>query len=723
MNFDSNSIWFLGCLLVFSLAFGGSSTCSAGLTQTDVVVVVNGASLNSRTIANYYVAFRGIPARNVVVLDQVPNSDVIPVNEFRENILKPLLEEIQRRKLANHIQCVAYSADFPTTMDLAADLQLIESLPIVFTKQGAINGLTFLYSQVLTGSPTYVGLGFPDMACNFYARRVSDAYFTNPAGDLTRGKWESIQSMQAGGQHKQAAAELQALYAEQPHQFPLLYLAARESALGGLQEDALELLGSAIAAGWSDGSYLAKDEGFASLRNNSQFQLLTLALDQRDSGYQRLHGFEASRTWTPNGLPVQDQQLGFRYLLSTVLGVTRGSGSTLGRTIESLRRASSADFTHPSGTFYFTKTSDVRTTTREPGFASAIGGLKQLGFRGEIVTSVLPQGRNDILGLQMGTPTFDFASSGSAFLPGAIADNLTSHGGIMHSPGGQTKLTKLIEAGAAGSSGTVVEPYAIQAKFPHPRMYANYAQGASLAEAFYLNVTSPYQLLIVGDPLCRPFSHAPAPTIDSTFRELGTTASLEFDFTGDDQLSLLDWQETGLSNADRQDPIAATVVRILLDGMLAGIGPMRTKLAVKPTQLTPGYHELSMRFSCDDLLAQANATTIPFWIGPKDVIDLQVVDKQFNPARETLPGYLGIDETIQCSLRDEAIRFAVKADSAKSIELLHDSEQIAFKEADSGEFSILLQQLGMGPVRVRARATLADKSTVDSRPILLEITP
>ena len=41
-------------------------------------------------------------------------------------------------------------------------------------------------------------------------------------------------------------------------------------------------------------------------------------------------------------------------------------------------------------------------------------------------------------------------------------------------------------------------------------LFAYYAAGMSLAESFYLAVESPYQLLIVGDPLCRPygFEHA-----------------------------------------------------------------------------------------------------------------------------------------------------------------------------------------------------------------------
>jgi hypothetical protein len=37
----------------------------------------------------------------------------------------------------------------------------------------------------------------------------------------------------------------------------------------------------------------------------------------------------------------------------------------------------------------------------------------------------------------------------------------------------------------------------------------HYARGATLAEAFYQSVQAPYQLLVVGDPLCRPWATIP----------------------------------------------------------------------------------------------------------------------------------------------------------------------------------------------------------------------
>ena len=116
--------------------------------------------------------------------------------------------------------------------------------------------------------------------------------------------------------------------------------------------------------------------------------------------------------------------------------------------------------------------------------------------------------KRDVLGLSTGIATFSWTATGSKIVPGAICENLTSYGGmILDEP--QTKLAEFLRNDAAGSSGTVIEPFAIQAKFPHPLIHAHYASGCSLAEAYYQSVEGPFQLLIVGDALCQPWATPP----------------------------------------------------------------------------------------------------------------------------------------------------------------------------------------------------------------------
>jgi uncharacterized protein (TIGR03790 family) len=93
------------------------------------------------------------------------------------------------------------------------------------------------------------------------------------------------------------------------------------------------------------------------------------------------------------------------------------------------------------------------------------------------------------------------------FLPGAIADHVTSWGGIFDQDKQMTALA-WIDAGATGSYGTVVEPCSIPGKFPDPDILVRqYASGAPLIEAYWKSVAMPGQGVFVGEPLARPFGY------------------------------------------------------------------------------------------------------------------------------------------------------------------------------------------------------------------------
>lgn len=90
--------------------------------------------------------------------------------------------------------------------------------------------------------------------------------------------------------------------------------------------------------------------------------------------------------------------------------------------------------------------------------------------------------------------------------PGAIADNLTSFGGILNNNHGQTTVIDWIKHGVTGSYGTVVEPCNFPQKFPAPLIaIKHYLNGDTLIEAYWKSVASPGQGLFVGEPLARPY--------------------------------------------------------------------------------------------------------------------------------------------------------------------------------------------------------------------------
>jgi uncharacterized protein (TIGR03790 family) len=93
------------------------------------------------------------------------------------------------------------------------------------------------------------------------------------------------------------------------------------------------------------------------------------------------------------------------------------------------------------------------------------------------------------------------------WLPGALADHLTSFGGQLDEKGGQMSALAWIASGATASHGTVSEPCSHLQKFPHPQvLLLNYAQGSSALEAYWRSVAWPQQGVFIGEPLAAPFA-------------------------------------------------------------------------------------------------------------------------------------------------------------------------------------------------------------------------
>ena len=93
------------------------------------------------------------------------------------------------------------------------------------------------------------------------------------------------------------------------------------------------------------------------------------------------------------------------------------------------------------------------------------------------------------------------------WVPGALADHLTSFGGRLSGDSGQMSVLDWIGSGATASYGTVSEPCAHPQKFPHPRIVLkHYVQGSTAIEAYWKSVRWPQQGLFVGEPLAAPFA-------------------------------------------------------------------------------------------------------------------------------------------------------------------------------------------------------------------------
>jgi len=165
----------------------------------------------------------------------------------------------------------------------------------------------------------------------------------------------------------------------------------------------------------------------------------------------------------------------------------------------------SSDRSFPPSPAILEKTSDTLRNIRYSAFDNAIFNVRVLGSSSLMRTnSDAPPGPPPVMGYQTGLANFSVAPN--AFLPGAMADSLTSFGGVIFGPNNQTSILAFIAAGASGSYGTVAEPFTDPQKFPDPELYFVQSRGFNLAESYYQSVNVPYLGLVVGEPLAAPFA-------------------------------------------------------------------------------------------------------------------------------------------------------------------------------------------------------------------------
>lgn len=103
------------------------------------------------------------------------------------------------------------------------------------------------------------------------------------------------------------------------------------------------------------------------------------------------------------------------------------------------------------------------------------------------------------------------------FLPGALAETFVSTSARTFRPttGGQSRITDLIGQGVTGVKGYVSEPYTIALIEPY-LLFDRYLRGATLAEAFYAaSRMVMWKDVVIGDPLCAPYSGFPAPSFEN----------------------------------------------------------------------------------------------------------------------------------------------------------------------------------------------------------------
>ncbi len=168
-----------------------------------------------------------------------------------------------------------------------------------------------------------------------------------------------------------------------------------------------------------------------------------------------------------------------------------------------IARGTRADGTRPDGTAYLMVSDDSLRNVRAAEYPLAEKETRGL-IKLNVVNGSPLRGRQDVMFYFTGAVSVPEIET-NHFLPGAVADHLTSFGGMLtDSP--QMSSLRWLEAGATGSYGTVVEPCAFPQKFPNVTMLMSYyLTGETLIEAYWKSVAMPGQGLFIGEPLAAPF--------------------------------------------------------------------------------------------------------------------------------------------------------------------------------------------------------------------------
>lgn len=190
-------------------------------------------------------------------------------------------------------------------------------------------------------------------------------------------------------------------------------------------------------------------------------------------------------------------------------------------------RGAASDGTFPFGELLCMRGEDEARQARDPECELVTRMLSEAGLNGKMVDpfDASLAGHSVAAYFTGSSESVRGAIAGNVFVPGAIADNLTSFGAavpnffcnedgtICPENEVQTSVARFVRAGATGAHGTVNEP--LNNVFPNAGVYLHYTFGYSLGESWLFNQRFLYwQNIYLGDPLATPYATRPKVAIE-----------------------------------------------------------------------------------------------------------------------------------------------------------------------------------------------------------------
>ena len=169
-------------------------------------------------------------------------------------------------------------------------------------------------------------------------------------------------------------------------------------------------------------------------------------------------------------------------------------------------RGITADGSNPRGKAFLVETPDPARSLRARRFARAFRNYQSSRITTTHLRAPYLTSQDNLLFYFIGDSRVSYLGT-NRFLPGAVADHLTSAGGML-TDSYQMSLLRWLEAGATASYGAVSEPCNMLEKFPNPVVLMHRIEaGESLISAYWSSVKMPGQGVFVGEPLAAPYAN------------------------------------------------------------------------------------------------------------------------------------------------------------------------------------------------------------------------
>jgi len=677
-------------LLLASLLIPIPAVAGGGPETT--LLVVNADSPLSLTVANTYTRLREIPGNHVVWLHDIPSLGKVDMKTFRERIWAPVRKHMDKQGLAEDIDSIVYSADFPYAVDLTRELKQHKVKPHRYIgRYASLTGLTYFARQVENNQ-----IGYLSRYPNQYFRRDLTAKI-NRVENLKKEDETELKKARRALRKKEYQAAYESLLSlnnKYPRRALILLPLAEVQAQLEMRARAVRSLKQLEALGVNNSLVLRNSRHLKKLHDDPEFIQILQRMDTPSSRFEKPHGFRSRYHWSRYVLP-QSDNASDQYFLSAMLAYTGQRGNSLAEIKYYLKRSVASDGSHPKGTVYLMENGDVRAEARQPWFSDTCALLKTINRKCEILSrgagsklGILPENRQDITGLVAGYRDFKWKRSNNILLPGAIAESFTSYGGDFDKRQ-QTKLTEFLRQGAAGSSGTVTEPFSIAEKFPLPLMHYYYAMGSSLAEAWYQAVASPYQAILVGDPLAQPFADFSKPRL----------ARPNPDKPWQGKVYL--YAETSAGNSQK-----ISQMELWVDGLPISEAPAGKPLIWDTRTVSDGYHDLRLVAVDSDPIETRSYRRYSIYVSNK-TIDFEVKVKNNEPVY-----YENI--VITGNTADDTV-----------IEIFQGSRVLGSIKVENGDWKIMIpsEKLGIGTVSLSVIATGTNGDRIYTKPLWLTIKP